>query len=148
MASLLRSLEISLDLLGRAVISWLIFTHSLLTQNIVLREGLGSQNCILAELVMKWDEMIHLVEVSIAIKHAQRVMSVTLCFVTTYIIFVDYIFEAIVSEVIAVVHLMLLLVLVDLLLVVNQIFDFPLGKLRGRMCSVRGLHLFSSTHVQ
>ena len=147
MASLLRSLEISLDLLGRAVSSRLVLTHSLLTQDIVLREGLGSQDCILAELVMQWDEMIHLIEVSIAVKHAQRVVSITLCFMTTYIIFVDYIFEAVVGEVIAVVHLMLLLVLVDLLLVLNQIFDFPLGKLRGRMCSVRGLHLFSSTHV-
>ena len=147
MASLLRSLEISLDLLGRAVSSRLVLTHSLLTQDIVLREGLGSQDCILAELVMQWDEMIHLIEVSIAVKHAQRVMSITLCFMTTYIIFVDYIFEAVVGEVIAVVHLMLLLVLVNLLLVLNQIFDFPLGKLRGCMCSIRGLHLFSSTHV-
>ena len=140
-----------------------VFIHACLllaaTKNVVLGECVRRQDGILTELVMEWSELVHLVveEVRVAVEHAQRVMRIsTTAFAsglgqlmptmmaTTHVCVAPVevlrdVFKAIVGGKIVAISL-LLLVVVMMHLALNQVFNFALGELGGRMSPVRLPH--------
>ena len=123
---------------------WTLLSEAILTWVIILRDSLWRQDCVLAKLVMQWCKLVDLTNADFTIKHAERVMRIALAthrdhVRATRILKLATIFKALVS---------LVFDLVDWL-VVDQVLELALCKLRSRMSAVSRLTIVASVaHVK
>ena len=139
-----------LHLLARAVVSRLVLAYALLAQDVVLGESLRCQDSILTQLVVQRREMVYLVQVRVAVEHAQRVMRVAtlaggvgqLLPIAAQIILEDDLLQAVVGK--TVVGLLLLV----LRLALNQVFNLSLSEFRRGVGPVWLPHLLARAHIE
>lgn len=139
-----------LHLLARAVVSRLVLAYALLAQDVVLGESLRRQDRILTQLVVQRREMVYLVQVRVAVEHAQRVVRVAalassvgqLLPIAAHVILKGDLLQAIVGKI--VVSLLLRM----LSLALNQVFNLSLGEFRRGMGPVWLPHLLPRAHIE
>lgn len=139
-----------LHLLARAVVSRLVLAYALLAQDVVLGESLRRQDRILTQLVVQRREMVYLVQVCVAVEHAQRVVRVAalassvgqLLPIAAHVILKGDFLQAIVGKI--VVGLLLRM----LSLALNQVFNLSLGEFRRGMGPVWLPHLLPGAHIE